>query len=63
MQSRQLIKLLQADGWQLERTRGSHHQFVSSDEAGHSNDAASEEGSRERLSAGNSKAGRSEVRF
>ena len=28
MQSRELIKLLQADGWQLQRTRGSHHQFV-----------------------------------
>jgi predicted RNA binding protein YcfA (HicA-like mRNA interferase family) len=28
MQSRQLIKLLQADGWQLQRTRGSHHQYV-----------------------------------
>jgi predicted RNA binding protein YcfA (HicA-like mRNA interferase family) len=28
MQSRELIRLLQADGWQLHRTRGSHHQFV-----------------------------------
>lgn len=28
MQSRELIKLLQSDGWQLRRTRGSHHQFV-----------------------------------
>ena len=28
MQSRELIKLLQADGWQLKRTRGSHHQFA-----------------------------------
>jgi predicted RNA binding protein YcfA (HicA-like mRNA interferase family) len=28
MQSRELIKLLQTDGWQLRRTRGSHHQFV-----------------------------------
>ena len=27
-QSRELIKLLLADGWQLQRTRGSHHQFV-----------------------------------
>ncbi|MHB1871401.1 MAG: type II toxin-antitoxin system HicA family toxin [Steroidobacteraceae bacterium] len=27
IQSRELIKLLQADGWQLKRTRGSHHQF------------------------------------
>jgi predicted RNA binding protein YcfA (HicA-like mRNA interferase family) len=28
MQSRVLIKLLQDDGWKLQRTRGSHHQFV-----------------------------------
>jgi predicted RNA binding protein YcfA (HicA-like mRNA interferase family) len=28
MQSRELIKLLHADGWRLERTRGSHHQFA-----------------------------------
>jgi predicted RNA binding protein YcfA (HicA-like mRNA interferase family) len=28
MQSCELIKLLQTDGWQLRRTRGSHHQFV-----------------------------------
>jgi predicted RNA binding protein YcfA (HicA-like mRNA interferase family) len=28
MQSRELIKLLQADGWRLKRMRGSHHQFV-----------------------------------
>jgi len=28
MQSRVLIGLLQADGWRLQRTRGSHHQFV-----------------------------------
>jgi predicted RNA binding protein YcfA (HicA-like mRNA interferase family) len=28
MQSRELIKLLQADGWQLKRTRGSYHQFA-----------------------------------
>jgi len=27
-QSRELIKRLQADGWQLQRTRVSHHQFV-----------------------------------
>lgn len=26
--SRDLIKLLQADGWRLARTRGSPHQFV-----------------------------------
>jgi len=25
MQSRELIKLLQADGWRLKRVRGSHH--------------------------------------
>jgi predicted RNA binding protein YcfA (HicA-like mRNA interferase family) len=34
MQSRELIKLLQADGWQLQRTRGSHHQFVHPTKAG-----------------------------
>ncbi len=28
MQSRELIKLLLAHGWRLQRTRGSHHQFV-----------------------------------
>jgi len=28
MQSRELIKLLLADGWRLKRVRGSHHQFV-----------------------------------
>jgi predicted RNA binding protein YcfA (HicA-like mRNA interferase family) len=28
MQSRALIKLLQSDGWRLQRTRSSHHQFV-----------------------------------
>jgi predicted RNA binding protein YcfA (HicA-like mRNA interferase family) len=28
MQSRELIKLLQAHGWRLQRTRGSHHQFI-----------------------------------
>ncbi|MDE2347108.1 MAG: type II toxin-antitoxin system HicA family toxin [Gammaproteobacteria bacterium] len=28
VQSRELIKLLQADGWRLKRVRGSHHQFV-----------------------------------
>ena len=28
MQSRDLIKLPQTDGWHLQRTRGSHHQFV-----------------------------------
>ena len=28
MNSRELIKLLQADGWRRQRTRGSHHQFV-----------------------------------
>jgi len=25
---RELLGLLQADGWQLQRTRGSHHQYV-----------------------------------
>jgi predicted RNA binding protein YcfA (HicA-like mRNA interferase family) len=28
MQSRDLIKVLQTDGWRLRRVRGSHHQFV-----------------------------------
>ena len=28
MQSRELIKLLQADGWQLQRTHGSHDRFA-----------------------------------
>ena len=28
MQSREPVKLLHTDGWQLRRTRGSHHQFV-----------------------------------
>lgn len=28
VQSRELIKLLQADDWHLQRTRGSHNQFV-----------------------------------
>jgi predicted RNA binding protein YcfA (HicA-like mRNA interferase family) len=27
MQSRELIRLLVADGWQLDRVRGSHHQY------------------------------------
>jgi predicted RNA binding protein YcfA (HicA-like mRNA interferase family) len=27
MQSRELIRLLKADGWQLARVRGSHHQY------------------------------------
>jgi len=26
-QSREIIKMLKADGWQLVRVRGSHHQF------------------------------------
>jgi predicted RNA binding protein YcfA (HicA-like mRNA interferase family) len=28
MQSRELIKELLADGWRLQRTRGSHHQYA-----------------------------------
>jgi predicted RNA binding protein YcfA (HicA-like mRNA interferase family) len=28
MQSRDLIRLLQSDGWRLQRTRGSHHQYA-----------------------------------
>lgn len=27
MQSRELIRLLVAEGWQLDRVRGSHHQY------------------------------------
>jgi predicted RNA binding protein YcfA (HicA-like mRNA interferase family) len=27
MQSRELIRLLEAAGWQLNRVRGSHHQY------------------------------------
>jgi predicted RNA binding protein YcfA (HicA-like mRNA interferase family) len=27
MQSRELIRLLEVDGWQLNRVRGSHHQY------------------------------------
>lgn len=27
MQSKELIALLEADGWQLKRIKGSHHQF------------------------------------
>jgi predicted RNA binding protein YcfA (HicA-like mRNA interferase family) len=53
MQSRELIKLLQADGWQLQRTRGSHHQFVH----------PTKPGTVTVPSEGDSKAGRSEVRF
>lgn len=25
MKSKELLKILQADGWEIERTRGSHH--------------------------------------
>jgi predicted RNA binding protein YcfA (HicA-like mRNA interferase family) len=28
MQRRDLIRLLQSDGWRLQRTRGSHHQYA-----------------------------------
>lgn len=34
MHSRERIELLLADGWQLQRTRGSHHQFVHSTKVG-----------------------------
>jgi predicted RNA binding protein YcfA (HicA-like mRNA interferase family) len=34
MNSRKLIKLLEADGWQLARVRGSHHQFKHPDRQG-----------------------------
>ncbi len=27
VQSRELIRLLEADGWRLRRVRGSHHQY------------------------------------
>jgi len=32
--SRELIRLLEAEGWRLRRTRGSHHQFAHPDRAG-----------------------------
>lgn len=34
MNSRDLIRLLEANGWQLVRTRGSHHQFKHSSKPG-----------------------------
>jgi len=34
MQVRDVIKLLEKDGWSLDRTRGSHRQFVHSKKAG-----------------------------
>lgn len=27
MNSRQMIKIIEADGWKLDRVRGSHHQY------------------------------------
>jgi predicted RNA binding protein YcfA (HicA-like mRNA interferase family) len=32
--SRDLNRMLEADGWALKRTRGSHHQFVHSHKSG-----------------------------
>ena len=32
--SREIIKLLEKDGWKLDRTRGSHHQFKHSIKTG-----------------------------
>jgi len=34
MKVRDLIKLLEKEGWNLERTRGSHRQFKHSDKVG-----------------------------
>lgn len=34
MNSRELIRLLEANGWQLVRVRGSHHQFKHSSKGG-----------------------------
>lgn len=34
MQSRELIKILQADGWYLIRVTGSHHHFKHDDKSG-----------------------------
>ena len=34
MSSREIIKLLQSNGWECIRTRGSHHQFRHNDKAG-----------------------------
>jgi predicted RNA binding protein YcfA (HicA-like mRNA interferase family) len=34
MHSCEFIKLLQADGWRLKRTRGSYHRFVCSTRSG-----------------------------
>lgn len=34
MDSREIIKRLKADGWELVRTKGSHHQFRHPEKAG-----------------------------
>jgi predicted RNA binding protein YcfA (HicA-like mRNA interferase family) len=34
MDSRQILKRLQAEGWQLARIRGSHHQFTHPEKPG-----------------------------
>jgi len=62
MQSRALIKLLQTDGWQLQRTRGSHHQFVHPTKPGTDHGATPKEGLGQRPGAGDSQAGWFEVR-
>ena len=33
-QSRDIIKMLKEDGWELDRVRGSHHQFTHPDKKG-----------------------------
>jgi predicted RNA binding protein YcfA (HicA-like mRNA interferase family) len=35
MHSKRLMELLRADGWELSRTKGSHHIFVHSTKGGH----------------------------
>ena len=35
MHSKKLMELLRADGWELSRTKGSHHIFVHSTKSGH----------------------------
>lgn len=35
MHSKKLMELLRADGWELSRTKGSHHIFVHSTKGGH----------------------------
>ena len=35
MHSKKLMELLRADGWELSRTKGSHHIFVHGTKGGH----------------------------